>query len=79
MLTKPFNEDFLWKGKMQRAHPPPTQPPMYLPKVNALTGKPYPTRYSLHDEQCLSAYKISMDYWAGERKRRQAYRDQFRG
>ena len=79
MLTKPFNEDFLWKGKLQRAQypPAPQKARMILPKYNTLTGKPYPTKYSLHDEQCLSAYEISKNYWAGERKRRQVYREQY--
>jgi hypothetical protein len=48
---------------------------MDLPRINSLSGKPYPTKNSLHDEQCLSAYHISQNYWASERLRRKAYRD----
>lgn len=79
MRTKPFNEDFLWKGKLQRAEyaSPAPKAPMNLPKVNTHTGKPYPTKYSLHDEQCLSGYEISKNYWAAEMKRRQAYREKY--
>lgn len=80
-MLKPFNEAFLWKGKIQRAnYPNPTpKPPMDLPRINTVTGKPYPTKNSLHDEQCLSAYAISQNYWAGERQRRQAYREKYAG
>ena len=76
-MLKPFNEAFLWKGKIQRAnYPSPTQkPPMDLPRINTVTGKPYPTKNTLHDEQCLSAYVISQNYWASERLRRKAYRE----
>ena len=81
MLTKPFNEAFLWKGKIQRAHYPKPipKPQMDLPGVNPLTGKPYPTNDTLHDEQCLSAHEISQNYWASERQRRHAYREKHAG
>jgi len=80
MRTKPFNEDFLWKGKLQRAEyaSPVPKAPMNLPKINTHTGKPYPTKYSLHDEQCLSGYEISKKYWTAEMKRREAYREKNR-
>lgn len=81
MLTKPFNEAFLWKGTIQRAgYPNPTlKNSMDIPGANPLTGKPYPTNDTLHDEQCLSAHDISQNYWASERQRRQAYREKHAG
>jgi hypothetical protein len=81
MLTKPFNEDFLWKGTIQRArYPNPTlKNSMCIPGANSLTGKPYPTNDRLHDEQCLSAHLISQNYWASERSRREEYRAKHAG
>ena len=80
-MTKPFNEAFLWKGTLQRANypSPAMKPPMDIPGVNPLTGKPHPTNDALHDEQCLSAYVMSQNYWAGERERRKAYREKNAG
>jgi hypothetical protein len=52
---------------------------MDLPRINSLSGRPYPTKNSLHDEQCLSAYEMSKNYWAGERLRRKAYREKNAG
>jgi hypothetical protein len=51
---------------------------MDLPKINSLTGKPYPTKDSIHDEVCKRGYVISCQYWEGERKRREAYREKHR-
>jgi hypothetical protein len=81
MLTKPFNEAFLWKGKIQRArYPNPTlKNSMDIPGANPLTGKPYPTNDTLHDEQCASAYVMSQNYWTSERQRRQSYREKHAG
>jgi len=81
MLTKPFNEAFLWKGTLQRTRypTPSTKLQMNIPGANSLTGKPRPINDRLHDEQCLSAHLISQNYWASERQRRQAYREKHAG
>ena len=76
MRTKAFNEDFLWKGTIQRAnYRTMQQPPMVLPKINSLTGIPYPTKDTIHDEICRKTHEMSCQYWEGEKKRRQAYRE----
>ena len=76
MRTKALNEDFLWKGTIQRAnYRTMQQPPMDLPKINSLTGKPYPTNDRIHDELCHKTHEMSCQYWEGEKKRRQAYRE----
>jgi len=75
MKTKPLNEEFLWKGAIQRANYPPFQlPPMDLPKYNTLTGKAHPINNTIFDEICAKSAEMSRDYWAGERLRREAYR-----
>ena len=80
MKTNAFNEDFLWKGAIQRANwpAPVQQPPMNLPKINSLTGKPYATNNRVFDEICEKTAAISRQYWFGERARRAAYRERFK-
>lgn len=79
MRTKALNDEFLWKGTIQRAnYPSIQQPPMVLPKINSLTGKPYPTNDTIHDEICRKTHEMSCQYWEGEKKRRHAYREQHR-
>ena len=76
MRTKALNDEFLWKGTIQRAnYPTIQQPPMVLPKINSLTGIPYPTKDTIHDEICRKTHEMSSQYWEGEKKRRQAYRE----
>ena len=81
MITKAFNEKLLWKGTLQRAeYPTPVRKsPMNLPKYNPLTGNPHPTNDRLHDEHCASAHKMSQEYWAAEKIRREMYREHYRG
>lgn len=80
MRLRALNEDFLWKGAIQRANYPPPyrRDDMDLPKINSLTGKPHPTNDSIHDEVCKRSFAISCEYWEGERKRREAYREKHR-
>lgn len=77
MITKALNEEFLWKGKLQQNKHTTLQynrPPMILPKINSLTGKPYPTKDTIHDEICMGSYEISCKYWEGLKHRMDAYR-----
>ena len=77
MLLKPFNEEILWKGKIQRynSNPPLNQPPMDLPKVNPLTGnyRP-PTRPSISEEIEYRYSLYSAKYWQGVKERQRQYR-----
>jgi hypothetical protein len=76
MKAKALNEDFLWKGKIQRArYPAPMQrEPMDLPKYNTLTGTSHPENNTIHEKISKMSAMISRDYWFGERLRREAYR-----
>ena len=80
MKTKALNEDFLWKGKIQRAkYPAPVQRElMDLPKYNSLTGTPHPENDRFHDEISKKSAAMSRQYWFGERLRREAYRERFK-
>lgn len=74
-MTRPFNEHRLWKGQIQLAnYPPPVwQPPMILPQVNSLTGKPIST-IDIHTEMNRSYATYSQKYWQGVEQRKRAYR-----
>jgi len=75
MLLKAFNEHLLWKGKLQISNPTLIQPPMDLPKVNTLTGKPIaPSRPSLSEEREYRYAVYSAQYWEGVRERQRIYR-----
>jgi hypothetical protein len=74
-MTRALNEEFLWKGKIQRAnYPRVEQPQMNLPKFNTLTGRSEHLNREVFEEVCSKSAQISRDYWAGERVRREAYR-----
>ena len=75
MLLKPFNEEILWKGKLQRSKPPLNQPPMIVPKINPLTGnyRP-PTRPSISEEIEYNYSLYSAKYWEGVKERQRQYR-----
>ena len=74
-MTRPFNEQILWKGAIQRANYPKTtrKPPMNLPEINWLTG--YPMNQPNHSKEMNVAYAAySRQYWLGVEERKQAYR-----
>jgi hypothetical protein len=75
-MTQPFNEDLLWKGKMQLANypPPMLQPPMNLPQVNSLTGKPI-FILDINTELNRSYATYSQKYWQGVEHRKRLYRE----
>jgi hypothetical protein len=75
-MTRAFNEDALWKGRIQRANYPPLGQPkvLDLPKFNTLTGRSEHLNRAVFEEVCVKSAQISRDYWAGERVRREAYR-----
>lgn len=75
MQLKPFNEENLWRGSIQKACYPKAvlKPQMHLPEINALTGKP--TRSNLHETINESYAKYSENYWAGVAFRKRLYRD----
>ena len=70
---RPFNEEFLWKGTIQRAnYPKPfVRPDMDLPKINSLTGKPYAADYEYIYKK---TDETSRRYWEGVNKRKEIYR-----
>jgi hypothetical protein len=74
-MTRALNEEFLWKGAIQRAnYRRLEQPQMDLPKFNTLTGKAHDMNKTIFDEICAKSAEISRDYWAGARARQEAYR-----
>jgi len=77
MLLRPFNEEILWKGKIQRynSNPPLNQPPMIVPKINPLTGnyRP-PVRPSISEEIEYNYSLYSAKYWEGVKERQRQYR-----
>ena len=77
MLLKPFNEEILWKGKIQRynSKPPLNQLPMIVPKINPLTGnyRP-PVRPSISEEIEYNYSLYSAKYWEGVKERQRQYR-----
>jgi len=76
MPQKPFNELLLWKGQIQQHQKKLTisQPPMVLPKVNALTGHYVPERPNIHEELLYRYSVYSIEYWRGVKERQQEYR-----
>ncbi len=75
MPQRPFNEENLWQGAIQRAGYPKAvlKPQMRLPEINPLTGKP--TRNNIHEAITESYAKYSENYWAGVAMRNRLYRD----
>ncbi len=74
MITKPLNEHMLWKGKIQEANytKPLVKPPMKLPEINSLTGKP--KKQDIHSEINRNYAIYSMNYWFGVKQRAALYR-----
>ena len=77
--TRPFNENLLWKGKIQTAkYPTPSaKPEMILPKINSLTGKLIDSLSKPGDLE-KNYSEMSKKYWAGVEERKLAYRETFR-
>ena len=75
MLTKPFNEDELWKGKTPKPNYSNTyyKAPMILPSSNPLTK---PERPSISEQINYQYARYSAAYWEGVRIRQQMYRNQ---
>ena len=75
MLTKPFNEHLLWKGKIQLAnYPSPVlKKDMDLPYVNWLTGTPSKLT-DFHDVHEKAYARYSQEYWRGVKERAIQYR-----
>ena len=76
MLTKPFNEEALWKSCIQKANypVPKRQPEFVFPETNWLTGIVKPTRPSLSEELAYNYSKYSESYWQGVKQRQREYR-----
>jgi hypothetical protein len=74
-MPRPFNEDLLWKSKMQRSNfpAPVAKPPMELPEVNPIIGG---TVYNsqIFEDMNKSYTAYSTEYWAGVRMRHAEYR-----
>ena len=77
MLTKPFNEDELWKGKTPKPDYSNTyyKAPMILPRYNPLTGYVKPERPSISEQIHHQYARYSAAYWEGVRIRQQIYRN----
>jgi hypothetical protein len=74
-MTRALNEEFLWKGAIQRAnYRRLEQPQMDLPKFNTLTGRSEYLNKTVFDQICAKSAELSRDYWAGARARQEAYR-----
>jgi hypothetical protein len=74
-MTRALNEEFLWKGTIQRAnYRRLEQPRMDLPKFNTLTGRSDNLNRTVFEGILEKSAQISRDYWAGARARREAYR-----
>ena len=78
MLTKPLNENLLWKGEIQKAnYPPPVCKPdmRCFTKINSLTGTiikgQEPIYKDLQKKQNFDSYL----YWLGVEERKQIYRN----
>ena len=77
-VQRPFNEEMLWKGKIQKANYPEKnpKPPMDLPKINTIVGgtikdpRAPPIWEGIND----SYRSYSNDYWAGVKVRNLIYR-----
>jgi hypothetical protein len=76
VLTRPFNEEYLWKGTIQIANypEPSTKRPMILPIINLLTG--YVTDPRIKPDDMSKSYSIySQKYWSDVEKRKRIYRE----
>lgn len=78
MLTKPFNEDSLWKGKTPKSDYSNTyyKELIILPIINPLTGYVKPQRPSIPEQLNHQYARYSTSYWEGVKIRQQAYRNQ---
>ena len=80
-LTRPFNEECLWKSAMERSGntgAPAVKEPMILPKINHIIGGTIPDATSVHDDRVKRNAYNSAIYWEGVAKRQAAYRDAYR-
>jgi len=77
-VQRPFNEDALWQGAIQRANYPPsrlTLPPMILPKISQNGGTVKdPTAPPIWEQITQSYTKYSKNYWSGVKRRQEVYR-----
>jgi hypothetical protein len=76
MFSRPFNEELLWKGCIQRAnYPDPVRkPPMELDQVNSLTGHRTKEILNIYKKVNASYELYSRKYWEGVEKRKKEYR-----
>lgn len=77
MLTKPLNENILWKGEIQKAcyrKPVIKQPMRGLTKINPLTGTIVHGQIHIADEIKLGWELKSKLYWEGVERRKMEYR-----
>ena len=76
-VQRPFNEEMLWKGKIQRAQYPAAtpKPSMDLPRINTIVGGTIKDYRKPIWEGINDSYKsYSKDYWAGVKVRNLVYR-----
>ncbi len=77
MLTKPLNEELLWKGAIQAAKYP--QPickadMVGFTRINSLTGVIVKNQPSINDELACISRKMSYNYWNAVEMRKRLYR-----
>ncbi len=78
-VQRPFNEEMLWKGKIQQTHSstpsPKAKQPMDLPRINTIVGGTIKDYRKPIWEGINDSYKsYSKDYWAGVKVRNLIYR-----
>jgi len=82
MPTRPFNEECLWKSKMERTgilkKRSLEQPPMTLPIINSHTGGTKPDDNDIHGDRVKRNAYNSAVYWAGVNERKAAYRIKYK-
>lgn len=80
-LTRPFNEECLWKSAMERSgntRIPLVKEPMILPKINTIIGGTIPDGTNIHEERVKRNASNSAIYWERVARRQAAYRDTYR-
>ena len=80
-VSRPFNEEVLWKSAMERSgntRTPTPKEPMVLPKINSIIGGTIRDATSVHEDRVKRNASNSAIYWEQVAKRQAAYRDTYR-
>jgi hypothetical protein len=80
-VSRPFNEEVLWKSAMERSgntRTPTPKEPMVLPKINSLVGGTIPDTNNIHEDRIKRNASNSAIYWEQVAKRNASYREKYR-